>query len=175
MKTIRCCGETSSSSNKLNVRNQFFSLLRLTFLQTLSNQMLNSFEWRIFRSLCKVDLWGCKKLFSKNNFFLIRKLKYGFISMFIEMDILISALKKVTVLVFYLSHNFHSTPFIHFISQLILITEVVSVTFLVLKGIFVKLTSDCLTTYIRSNCCFVINKSLHNWNNMGKLCANIDY
>lgn len=73
------------------------------------------------------------------------------------------------------SHDLHFPPFIHFWCQLILIVEIVSVGAFLLQRVLVKFSSDCLSTNVRSDCSFVVDKTLNDWNYVGKLCANIDH
>jgi len=56
--------------------------------------------------------------------------------MLIEMNIFISALKKVTMLVLDLSHYLHPSPFIHFTCKIVLIRKVVTISFLILEWVF---------------------------------------
>lgn len=79
------------------------------------------------------------------------------------------------MLMFNLSHNFQSSPFVHFICESVLIKKVITIPFLILKGVFKKLSSDSLSTNVGSNCRFIIDESFYNWNYVGILCANIHH
>ena len=74
---------------------------------------------------------------------------------------------------FDLSHDLHSSPFIHFICQSVLIWRVVTISFCILKRIFEELSCYCLSSNIGSYCCFIVNESLNDRNNVSILCANI--
>lgn len=93
--------------------------------------------------------------------------------MLIEMNVFISALKEMAMLMFNLSHNFQSSPFVHFICESVLIGKVITVSFLILKGVFKKLSSDSLSTNVGSDCRFIIDESFYNWNDVSILCSNI--
>ena len=175
LKTIRSCCEAGSSSNKLDVGNEFFSLFWFAFFQTLGNQVLDTLEWRIVRSLSEINFGHGKEFFSKHNFLLIRQLKYSLVSMLIKMRILISAFQQVAMLMLNLSHDFHSTPLIHLICQPVLIGEVVSIALLLLKRIFVEFTRDCLPTNIGSDGALIVDEAFDDWNDVGKLCTNINH
>lgn len=89
------------------------------------------------------------------------------------MCILVPTLKQMAVLMLNLSHDFHSSPLVHFVRQSVLVGEIVPIPFFLLERIFVKFSGNCLATNVGSDCAFVVNKALNNWNHMGKLCANI--
>lgn len=93
--------------------------------------------------------------------------------MLIEMNVFVSALKEMAMLMFNLSHNFQSSPFVHFICESVLIGKVITVSFLILKGVFKKLSSDGLSTNVGSDCRFIIDESFYHWNDVSILCANI--
>lgn len=91
------------------------------------------------------------------------------------MYVLVSTFEKMTMLMLNLSHDFHSAPFVHFICQLLLVDKIISVAFFILKRVFIKLSSDGLSTYVGSDSRFVVDKSFNNWNDVGVLCTNIDH
>jgi hypothetical protein len=158
----------------LDVWNQLLSLLRLAFFQALRYQMLNSLERWIFRSFGEIDFRCHEKLLTKNDLFLVRQFKDCLVCVLVEMRIFITAFQQMTMLMLYLPHDFHSSPFIHFGCQLVLVDEVVSVHAFLLKRVFVKLSSDCLTANVGPDRSFVVDETFNHWNNVGKLCANID-
>lgn len=135
--------------------------------------MLDTFEWWIFSSFCEVKLRCGKEFLAKNNFLFVRQLKYSFICMFIVMGILVSAFEQMAMLMFYLSHNLHSTPLIHLLGQSVLIGEIISIPFFVLHRMFVEFSGYCLAANVGSDCSFVVNKTFNDWNHVSKLCANI--
>jgi hypothetical protein len=94
--------------------------------------------------------------------------------MLIVMRILISAFQQMTMLVLDLSHNLHSSPFIHLVGQFVLIKKVVSIRVLLLKGVLVKFTGNSLPTNVGSDRAFIVDEAFDNWNYVGILCANID-
>lgn len=136
--------------------------------------MLDALEWGIFRSFAEVDLRRSEEFFSEYDFFFIRQLKNGFVGMLIKMGILISTFQQMAVLMLDFSHDFHSSPFIHFISQFFVIGKVVFISFLVLQRVLIKLTSNGLAADVCSDGRLVVDKTLNYWNNVRKLCANID-
>jgi hypothetical protein len=80
----------------------------------------------------------------------------------------------MAVLVLDFSHDFHSSPFIHFGSQLVLVNEIVSVGAFLLDGVLVKLSSDGLSTDVCPDGALVVNEAFNDRDDVGKLCANID-
>jgi hypothetical protein len=80
----------------------------------------------------------------------------------------------MAVLVFDFSHDFHPSPFIHFGSQLVLVDKIVSVGTFLLDGVFVKLSSDSLSTDVCPDGALVVNEAFDDRDNVGKLCSNID-
>lgn len=90
------------------------------------------------------------------------------------MRIFIPTFKQMTVLMFDLSHDFHSSPFIHFGGQLVLVDEVISVWTFLLDGVLVKFSSDGLATDVGPDGSLVMDEAFDDWDDVGELCANID-
>jgi len=94
--------------------------------------------------------------------------------MLVKMRILITAFQQVAMLMLNFSHDFHSSPFVHFAGQIVLVGKVVSIFLFILKRILVELASDCLSTNIGPDCSFVMDEAFNDWNDMCILRPDID-
>lgn len=104
LKSIRCCSKARTSTHKLNIWNQLFSLIRLAFLETLTDQVMYAFEtFLIF--FWEVDFWSHKQFLSKDDFVFVREFKGCFIRKLIVRNSFVSVLKKMAVLMFEFSHD----------------------------------------------------------------------
>jgi len=82
--------------------------------------------------------------------------------------------EQVAVLMLYLSHYFHISPFVHFRSKSIRVMIIIAV-FLSIKRGFVQLSRDSLTSNTGSNNSLGMNKAFNNRNDVSILRANINH
>jgi hypothetical protein len=90
------------------------------------------------------------------------------------MRVFVTTFQQMTVLVLDFSHDFHSSPFVHFGGQLVLVDEVVSVGSFLLEGVLVKFSSDGLSTDVGPDGALVVDEAFDDRDDMSELCANID-
>ena len=101
-------------------------MIRLTFFQTLAYEVLNASK-TVLSLFTEVDFWRHEQFFAEDNFVLIWQLEGSLVSVFVVGDAFVPILQKVAMLVFHLSHDFHCSPFVHLISQPVLVAVSVSV------------------------------------------------
>lgn len=87
----------------MNVWNQFFPLVRVTFLQTLTDQLMYTLE-SIFILFVEVNLRSHKQLLPEDHLILVRQLVSSLISKLVVADALVSTVQQVTVLMLHFPH-----------------------------------------------------------------------
>lgn len=103
LQTVRSCRKTRTSTHQLNVWNQFFPLVRVTFLQTLTDQLMYTLE-SIFILFVEVNFRSHKQLFPEDHLILVRQLVSSLISKLVVTDALVSTVQQVTVLMLHFPH-----------------------------------------------------------------------
>lgn len=78
------------------------------------------------------------------------------------------------MLVLDLPHDLHGCPFVHAVSEPVLVAVGIAVSS-VGEGVTVEFTGDGLATHISTDNALVVDESFHHWHHVGVLCADIDH
>lgn len=82
--------------------------------------------------------------------------------------------KQVAVLVLHLPHDLHGSPFVHLVSQLILVAVGIPVLAMS-KGVTIEFTGNGLATHIGPDDALIMDEAFHNWHHMRVLRTDIHH